>query len=460
MKRTIQFCGAARTVTGSRHLLTVNNKRILVDCGLFQGPKELEERNWEPFPIPPHEIDAVILTHAHMDHIGYLPRLVSHGFHGPIFSTPGTLQLARVSLPDSGRIQEEDARYENKKRHPQPPAEPLYTEGEAYACMKRFVTVQYGLHVQVPGPMELRFMPAGHILGSAFAELRFDDGKVLLMSGDLGRYERPILQDPTPMPEAEWLVIESTYGDRLHSPEDTKIEMERLVKSAVDSSGCLLVPSFAIGRTQELLYYLCQLQQENRIPRIPIFVDSPMATATTLLYAQNRQDHDEETKEFFEAGINPLNPDHLEFVRDSNASKALNAQTGPMMIIAGSGMCNGGRIVHHLKHRLSNPSTIVMFTGYQAMGTTGRRILDGEPTIRLHGEEIEVRARIERLDALSAHADYNEMLRWLEGIRSSPRTTFIVHGEPGAQEAMAEHVHAKFGWNTYIPEHLETVELS
>lgn len=461
MQPRIQFCGAARTVTGSRHLIRFENKTILVDCGLFQGPRDIRERNWQPFPIAPSEIDAVVLTHAHMDHIGYLPKLVREGYRGPIFATRATVGLSRISLPDSGRLQEEEARYRNRHgltRHR--PAEALYTEKDAYACLKQFEAVHYHQFHDLPGGATWRYLPAGHILGSAFAELYFPNGERVLMSGDLGRYDTPILKDPATCEFAEYLVIESTYGNRVHSDEDTEAKLADLIQDAYQRSAALLVPSFAIGRTQELLYYLKNLQRANRIPRMPIFVDSPMATSTTLIYAQEEAEHDKETRIAFDAHDDPMSPEGLEFVRDREASKALNVRKGPMIIISGSGMANGGRIVHHLAQRLDEPDTTVLFTGYQAEGTLGRQILEKEPEVFIMGRPVAVRARIEKLNSLSAHADQPEMMRWLGGFKTPPKRTFIVHGEPDAQDALRAKIEAELGWKVAIPNHLEEFELS
>lgn len=461
MQPRIQFCGAARTVTGSRHLVRYGNKTILVDCGLFQGPREVRERNWQSFPVDPSEIDAVVATHAHMDHIGYLPKLVREGYRGPIYATSATLGLARISLPDSGRLQEEEARYRNRKgltRHQ--PAEPLYTEKDAYACLKQFKTVHYHQFHDLPGGATWRYLPAGHILGSAFAEIYFPNGERLLMSGDLGRYNTPILIDPAVCDFAEYLVVESTYGDRIHSDEDPQERLAELITDAVRRSAALLVPSFAIGRTQELLYHLKCLQKANRIPRIPIFVDSPMATSTTLVYAQEGAEHDKETRIAFDADDDPMAPDGLEFVRDSDASKALNVRKGPMIIISGSGMANGGRIVHHLAQRIEDPETTVVFTGYQAAGTLGRQILEKEREVFILGRPFQVNARVEKLNSLSAHADQAEIMRWLGGFKTAPKKTFIVHGEPPAQDALQAKIESELGWKVEVPEHLEEFTLS
>lgn len=461
MTPRITFLGAAQTVTGSRHLLEIDGKRILVDAGLFQGPRALREKNWQPFPVDPQDLDAIVVTHAHTDHIGYLPRLVRQGYRGPIYATPGTLGIARISLPDGGRIQEEDARYANKHRLSRhDPAEPLYTEADAYACLKQFETVRYRTLHRLPGGAQFQFFPAGHILGSAFAEIYFPSGERILMSGDLGRYDTPIITDPTPMDFAEYLVLESTYGDRLHGDEVASDRLAELLTAAYHDSRVVLVPSFAIGRTQELLYLLSGLQREGRIPRIPIFVDSPMATTATQLYDRTVEDHDVDMRNLEEVdGKSPLQPDHLEFVRDTNASKALNRRPGPMVIISGSGMLTGGRVVHHLKQRLSDPKTLLLFTGYQGQGTMGRDLLDGAEEVTIHGQPIEVRAHIERLTSLSAHADYSEILTWLSHFTQPPKRTFLVHGEPEAQESLRDKIVAQYGWDVAIPHEGQTFRL-
>ncbi|MBX3119391.1 MAG: MBL fold metallo-hydrolase [Fimbriimonadaceae bacterium] len=460
MANRIQFCGAAQTVTGSRHLITTNGKKILVDCGLFQGRREIRERNWEPFPIDPREIDAIVLTHAHTDHLGFLPVLVKLGYRGPIYSTKATLGLARISLPDSGRLQEEDARYRNKhgySRHK--PALPLYTEKDAYACLKQFHTVKYRTNVDLPGKAIFRYSPAGHILGSAFIELFFENGERIVMSGDVGRYDTPIIKDPCCVDFGEYLVMESTYGDRLHEQSDPEGELERVIGDAVRAGSVVLLPSFAIGRTQEVLYYVKKLQDSGKIPRVPIFVDSPMATKATVEYLNQTEEHDEEAKLAFDMNDNPIEPALLEFVRDRDMSKMLNSRKGPMMIIAGSGMANGGRILHHLLHRIEDPSTIVVFTGYQAEGTLGREILDGAPEIEIFRRTLKVSARIERLHALSAHADQAEMMQWLGDFKQPPKKTFLVHGEPAVQEVFRDKIVKELGWKVEIPKHLEAFDL-
>lgn len=460
MGTTYSAFGAARTVTGSRHLLEIDGKRILVDCGLFQGPREISQRNWQPFPVDPASIDCVLLTHAHNDHIGYLPRLLSHGYQGPIYATPATIDLVRLSLPDSGRLQEEFARHANKHRHTRhDPALPLYTEAQAFAVLGKLKPVPFNTFHALPGGGQWRYLPAGHILGAAHAEIYFPNGERILMSGDIGRYDVPILKDPSTVEFAEYLVIESTYGNRVHADEDVDEKLERVLRGAAETGGVVLVPSFSIGRTQDLLYRINTLQAEGRIPRIPFFVDSPMATSATAIYAKHKDEHDLEMEGYLERGDDPLQPELLSFVRDREESKELNSRRGPMVILAGSGMCTGGRIVHHLKQRLGDPNTTLLFTGYQAFGTLGRDILEGQETVRVLGHDVNVKAKVEKLNSLSAHADQNELMRWLSSFKVPPKRTFIVHGETDAQETFRDKIVETLGWKVEIPEQGESFEL-
>jgi metallo-beta-lactamase family protein len=458
LMQRIGFYGAAETVTGSRHLLEFGKQKVLVDCGLFQGSRELRARNWEPFEFDPRELDAMILTHAHLDHVGMVPRLVAQGFSGPIYTTPATIGLSRISLPDSARLQEEDARQSNKHGSRHQPALPLYTEEQVYAALRQMKPISYHQWTPLGGGAGFEFIPAGHILGSAMALVTFEDGERILMSGDLGRYNTPIIRDPEHVDRAEYLVIESTYGDRLHSHEPVLDKLAGILNEAWKNGSAVLVPSFAIGRTQELLYYLRKLQDEKAIPRIPVFIDSPMAVSVTQIYRDAKEEFDQDMKVSVEEGHSELEPEGVTFVRDAHDSKGLNSRGGPMMIIAGSGMANGGRILHHLLHHLSDPSTIVLFTGYQADGTLGRRLLEGEQHVRIMKAEVQVRAKIERLNALSAHADQGEILAWLDGFTAPPKRTFIVHGEPPAQEVLREKI-AERGWDVVIPHRGEHFDL-
>lgn len=456
MNGRITFHGAAETVTGSRHLIEANGKKILIDCGLFQGSREIAARNRMPFPVDPTTIDAVVLTHAHTDHIGFLPRLIREGYRGPIYATSATAGLCKISLPDSGRLQEEEVRH--RRKHGEV-IEPLYTEKDAYETLKLIQRKSYDDFHKLPGGMQWRYLPAGHILGSAFVELYFETGERINMSGDLGRYNTPIIKDPTTCDFAEYLVVESTYGDRIHMDESTDDRLADILRTAFEEGSCVLVPSFSIGRTQELLYLIHQLQDQGRCPRVPIFIDSPMAVSTTELYRTAYEEHDEDLVREHKIGHTPLQPDNVTFVRDREQSKELNSRRGPMMVIAGSGMANGGRIVHHLLHRLHDPSTIVLFTGYQAEGTMGRRLIEGAPLVRIMGREVEVAARVDKLNALSAHADQGEIMRWLGGFKTPPRKTFMVHGEPPAQATLKERIQRELGWEVIIPRWHESFEI-
>lgn len=460
MPAELTFCGAARTVTGSKHLLDVEGKKILVDCGLFQGGRELRDRNWEAFPFEPTEIDAVILTHAHTDHIGMVPALVKQGYQGPIYCTKATHGIARISLPDSARLQEEEARHRNKHRLTRfDPALPLYTEADAFAALKLFKEVHYFEQTHLPGGCIARFVPAGHILGSAMVELWLPTGEKIVFGGDLGRYDAPIIRDPAEIDSADVLLLESTYGDRLHGDEDPEAVLEEVLNSAFRESRVVLVPSFSIGRTQELLYFISKLQREGRVQRVPIFIDSPMAVSATALYDRSFDEHDVDFKKLSDDGNDPLEPEYLTMVRDRNGSKELNNRPGPMMIIAGSGMASGGRIVHHLKQRLGDPSTFVLFTGYQGEGTLGRNMIEGASEVRIMGQYVQVRAEVRQMTSLSAHADQGEIIRWLRGFRTPPKKVYLVHGEPGPQEVLADLIRSEFGIEVEIAEHLQTVSI-
>lgn len=460
----LKFLGATRTVTGSRHLLEVEGRRFLIDCGLFQGLKQLRRRNWEPFPVDPASIEAVILTHAHIDHSGYLPRLVRERFGGRIYATPGTVELARILLPDSARLQEEEADYANhvgsSKHHP---ALPLYTEGDAHRALKQFQSVNHGERINLTSRLSFEFIDAGHILGSAFVRLTLteDDGgqKTILLTGDIGRYDEPVLHDPTPVEEADYLVLESTYGDRAHPPIDVPERLAQIVNETYARGGHLLIPAFAVGRTQTILYHLRQLEEEGRIPVLPVYVDSPMASSATRLYLRHKEDHDLAMKDLLDERRNPFATRRFNLARTRDESRRISDEDEPTIVVSASGMCTGGRILHHLRKRLPEPRNTILFVGFQALGTRGRRILDGEKEIRIFGEMIPVRSRIEMLDNLSAHGDYQDILRWLGGFRRPPTRVFLVHGEPEAAESLRGKIVARFGWEVSIPEYEEEAEL-
>ncbi len=458
---SLHFLGAAGTVTGSRFLLEHDGKRLLVDCGIFQGHKELRERNWKPLPIDVTTLDAIILTHAHIDHTGGLPRVVKDGFKGPVYCTSGTRELSALMLPDSGRIQEEEARFAAKKgysRHANP--QPLYGEQHAYDALKLFETFEYERTKEILPGITLRFARAGHILGSAICVVELTRTKQrIVFSGDLGRYAAPILKDPEKIDHATTVIAESTYGDRAHG---TVTPMDALAKAVNDVSargGVIVIPAFAVGRTQEILYHLSNLEAANRIPRLPVFVDSPMACDATPIYLSHPEEHDLDMQAIIDRGETPLATALTRFTRSPMQSRAINDLKGPGIIISASGMATAGRVLHHLKLRLPDPKNAVLFVGYQAEGTRGRRMLRGEKTVRIHGEEVPVNAELLQVSGFSAHADWQEMLRWMDGFTSPPKQTLLVHGEPPALEALRARIAAK-GWNVYVPAHLEKVELA
>src|SRR5215472_4097814 len=431
---TLQFLGAAGTVTGSKYLLEHDRRRVLVDCGLFQGIKELRLRNWEPLPFDPKTLDAVVLTHAHIDHTGALPRLVKAGFKGPVFSTPATRDLAGLLLPDSAHLQEEEARYANEggfSKHS--PALPLYTADDAQAALHRFQTIGYRQPREILPGISLTFFRAGHILGSAICILELATRRQrIVFSGDLGRYDAPIVPDPEPVDYATTLLMESTYGDRTHGELKAIDSLAGAVQDSARRHGVIVVPAFAIGRTQEILYDLRELEEARRIPVMDVFVHSPMACDATPIYLAHPEDHDLDMTAMLKKGISPLKSQRTHFVNSVEESKRLNELTGLAMIISASGMATGGRILHHLKHHLPDPNSTVLMVGYQAQVTT--------------------------VSGFSAHADCRELSRWEDGFKVPPKQTFLVHGEPPALEALRGRV-AQRGWPVHIPVHLETVRL-
>ena len=461
---SLTFLGATGTVTGSRFLLKTAHKQYLIDCGLFQGLKELRLRNWEPFPISPENIEAVILTHAHIDHTGYLPRLVHYGFKGTIYATTATTDLCQILLPDSAHLQEEDAEYANKKHFSKhSPALPLYTTEDALQALELFTPIAYGSRLQLDDGVSLTFQDAGHILGSSFIDLRLPiDGEErrLLFSGDLGRPNQPILRDPHTVFGADYLIVESTYGDRLHGNEDPKEVMARIINESVRRGGVLLIPSFAVGRTQELLYTIRELEEANRIPHLPIYMDSPLAIKATKIFSKNKQDFDLKSKTLELKGKNVLETAKLHFAQTQEESKAINKIKSNAIIISASGMATGGRILHHLFNRLPDPKNTVLFIGYQAVGTRGRTILDGAESVKIHGQYVPIRAHIESTSCFSAHADYHEILAWLSNFNSVPRKVFIVHGEPEPARSLSDKINQHFGWSTELPEYLSQYQIS
>ncbi len=454
---TLSFLGATGTVTGSRFLIESEGKKFLIDCGLFQGLKKLRLRNWDSFPISPSEIDVVILTHAHIDHTGYLPRLVKNGFYGPVYATTATSDLCSLMLPDSAHLQEEDAKYANKMKFTKhSPALPLYTVDDAKDALSLFNPIPYGKTITLTPNIELTFRDAGHILGSAFVDIRIKvngERRRVLFSGDLGRPAQPILRDPHTVYGTDYLIIESTYGNRLHGNEDTKSELARVINKSIERGGVLIIPSFAVGRTQELLFTIRELEEENAIPKIPVYVDSPMAISATKIFEKNKKDHDLESKVIALGGRDILKTAKLQFARTREQSMALNTIKSNAIIVSASGMVTGGRILHHMFHRLPNPKNTILFIGYQAEGTRGRTILNGAESVKIHGQHIPINAKVEKISGFSAHADYNEALAWLSNFNSPPRKVFIVHGEPDQSRALADRIRSKFGWSIEIPEY-------
>ena len=465
---SIEFWGGVGTVTGSKYLVQTNKARVLVDCGLFQGLKELRERNWQEPPFDPRSLQSVLITHAHIDHTGYLPRLVKQGFRGPVYCSRGTAELLKILLPDSGRLQEEEADYRNRhKLTKHDPALPLYTEDDAYAALELIEPVaNTGDSLQVAPGIHASFRIAGHILGSSLVLLEVlqatSDGKGLriLFSGDLGHYDQPIIRDPVPPPACDYLLVESTYGDRLHDPEDPKVALARIINDAAQRKAPVLIPAFAVGRTQEIVYLIRELEDENAIPILPVTVDSPMAAAATAVYSNRKEEHDEEYASILTQHKHPLRTNSMTTASSRQESKRLNEAKGARVIVSASGMMTGGRVLHHASRIVPDPEATIVFVGFQAAGTTGRRILDGEPEVKILGQWVPVRCRTARIGGFSAHADWKEILRWLEGIESGvPRRTFLTHGEPEAAAAMGEHIKEKFGWNVHVPQYGEKVDL-
>jgi metallo-beta-lactamase family protein len=455
----LTFLGAARTVTGSKYLLEHDGKRVLVDCGLFQGLKELRLRNWAEFPVPPGEIDAVVLTHAHLDHVGYLPRLRSEGYKGRAFCTAGTMDLCRVVLPDAGRIQEEDARQANRhgysKHHP---ALPLYTESDALNALTQLQPIGYHRPIEIVPGITIEFVPAGHLLGSAFVLARLQSGPTILFGGDLGRYARPVLPDPSDAVQADVVLVESTYGDRDHVEDDKGEQLAQVIRSTIERGGKLIIPAFAIGRVEELLYWMRRLEQERRIPVLPVFVDSPMANEALKFYAARTSELDEEMRPT-EKKVSMFATTHFQTVASPQQSKELTASRKPAVVISSSGMATGGRVLHHLAAALPNERNTVLFVGYQADGTRGRQLVDGAREIRIHGQSITVNARVAKIDSMSAHADRGEILRWLGTLPAAPKRLCLVHGEPAPMDALRTLVHQRLGWEAHTPQHLERLPL-
>ncbi len=449
----LTFLGAARTVTGSKHLLEVGNTRILVDCGMFQGLKALRERNWEPFAVPANSIDVVVLTHAHLDHCGMLPRLVAQGFNGRIFCTGGTQDLARIVMEDAARIQEEDAERANRKGYTKHrPALALYTSDEAAKAILQLQPLGYDRPVPIAPGVELEFHNAGHLLGSAYARITVaSEGKTILFGGDLGRYGRPVLPDPVQPPNADVVVLESTYGNRVHDPDDDGVQLARIINDTVERRGKVVIPAFALGRVEELLYWVRILEERKAIPELPVYVDSPMAVEALEEYRDRTHELDEGLRNFLTA--------RLRVVSSIALSRKVQDDDKPSIVISSSGMATGGRVLHHLVRVLPDERNTVLFAGFQAKGTRGRLLLEGAQTTKIHGKEVAVRAHIETLDSISAHADVNEIMRWLKSFEKAPSLVCLVHGEPDPMDALKARIETEMQWTVAAPNHRETITI-
>lgn len=455
----LTFLGAAGMVTGSSYLLEVGQKKFLVDCGMFQGSKAISALNRRPFLYNPADIDGVLLTHAHIDHSGLLPRLCKSGFKGPIYATKVTAELCSIMLPDSGHIQEFDAEIANRKgqRAGRKPVEPLYTVDEAYACLKQFSPMMYDAELQLCEEVVLTFREAGHILGSSMVELVVtENGETakVLFSGDLGQPDQPIIKDPAVIEHADYVIIESTYGDRTHDSSDPVENLAQYINDSVAKGGNIIIPSFAVGRTQTILYHLHRLFKEGLIPDIPVIIDSPLAISATDIFLKNSQEYDREAYEMlYNDHDHPLQLPQLTYTKTSDESKAINKLGRPAIIISASGMADAGRILHHLKHNLWRPESTVLFVGYQAQGSLGRRLLEGVKKVKIMGEEISVKAKIVNLEGFSAHADKDQLTTWLGNFKTKPANIFVVHGEHDMSEPFAALITDKFGIPTYVPKY-------
>jgi len=452
---TIQltFLGATGTVTGSKYLVSVGGKNILIDCGLFQGYKQLRLRNWSPLPVSASDIDTVVLTHAHLDHSGYLPLLIRNGFTGPVYCSEATRDLCAILLPDSGHLQEEEAAYANRRGYSKhKPAQPLYTENDGKRALAQFKPVEFEREVILPGGVSLHLRPAGHLLGASMVELRQNE-KALLFSGDLGRPNDPITIAPSAVAQVDYLVVESTYGNRQHDPANPRDRLADVINRTVKRGGVIIVPSFAVGRAQLLMYLIHQLKVSKRIPDLPVYLNSPMAIDATELYHRHRSQH----------RLTPAQCDAMcsaaTLVTNVEESKRLNMMRDPMIVISASGRATGGRVLHHLKSFAPDPRNTILFVGFQAGGTRGAAMLQGAEAVKIHGEYVPIRAEVENIDNFSSHADYVEILGWLKHFETPPHQTFITHGEADAADAMRLHIEEDLGWSVSIPEYRTTIAL-
>jgi metallo-beta-lactamase family protein len=453
MTSTLTFLGATGTVTGSKYLIENSMGRVLVDCGLFQGYKQLRLRNWAQFPVDPRSLDAVVLTHAHLDHSGYLPLLVRDGFSGPVFATESTFDLCSILLPDSGFLQERDAEFANRHAYSKhKPALPLYTQADAEEALTRFSTHAFDVPLALEDGLSVQFRRAGHILGAAI--LVFErGGRKLVFSGDLGRPNSPTMVEPAAIVEADYLVVESTYGDSIHAKDDPEEAIATIVNDTASRGGTVLIPAFAVGRTQTILFHLGRLKAAKRIPDLPVFLDSPMAIDATEIFHRNHDDHKLSDADARSAC-------HVaKYVHSAEESKALNANSVPKIIISASGMATGGRVLHHLKDLAPDHRNTILFSGYQAGGTRGAAMLGGVRDVKIHGTLVPVRADVKSLDMLSAHADANEIMAWLSKFGRAPRMTFVTHGEPAAADALRYRIEHELDWPVTVPDYKENAVL-
>lgn len=448
----INFLGGTGTVTGSKYLLEHNGKRTLVDCGLFQGFKQLRLRNWAPFPMRAADIDAVILTHAHIDHSGYLPVLMKQGFRGPIYASAATRDLCAIVLPDAGHLQEEEALYANRhgfSKHK--PALPLFTEADGARVLAQFVDTAFAQDISLDGGTQFRLLPAGHILGAATVQVT--GARSILFSGDLGRPCDALMPAPAPPPASDYIVVESTYGNRLHAANGPDAALAQIINRTASRGGIVLIPAFAVGRTQSLLHHIAQLKERRAIPDIPVYLNSPMAADVTALFHRHSALHRLSDKD-----CDALH-DVAHIVNSVEESRALNARQEPMIVISASGMATGGRVLHHLKAWAGDARNTILFAGFQAAGTRGEALVHGAEQIKIHGQYVPVRAEVANLDNLSAHADYSEIIAWLAQCPKPPRRLFVTHGEPAAADALRQRIEERFGWSVQVPEYREQVAL-
>jgi metallo-beta-lactamase family protein len=450
---TLQFLGATQTVTGSRYLIESGGRRILVDCGLFQGYKALRDRNRLPFPVDPRSIDVVLVTHAHLDHSGYLPALVRDGFNGPVYATSGTAELCSLVLPDSGHLLEEEASYAKKRgssRHDEP--RPVYTALDATKSLKVFREKEFDETIELGPGIHARFVPAGHILGASQIHLQVA-GTSVHFTGDLGRLSDPLMQKPRPLEETDVLVTESTYGNRVHPPSDPEVALSAVVSRVAKRGGVVLIPAFAVGRTETLLLHLSRMRKRGDIPDIPVFLNSPMAVNASEIYQRHQDEQRITANEFTDMY------DLATLVRTVDDSKLLNLRGGPMIIISASGMLTGGRILHHLLAYGSDPRSAIILTGFQAGGTRGAALARGEKSLRIYGRDVPINAEVIQMENLSAHADSDEVIEWMRASSHAPKQTYITHGEPAAADALRIRIKRELGWSARVPEYLERIDL-